>query len=278
VSKEVFLDNRLIEDSIEKFELLLFSTAPSVIRRANKAGIGGFIVDWENRGKEERQNGADTQINYDTVDDLARVRAATEGRVICRINATGPATAMEADIAIEYGADEILLPMVESVAEVESLLRHVDGQCGLGILIETTAALGITRELANLPLKRVYAGLNDLAIQRGTPNIFEALADGTIDRIRERFTVPFGVAGLTLPDRGVPIPCRLLIAELIRLQCSFSFLRRSFHRDMQNRDMQVEIPRIHAAIDEARTRSPREIFVDREEFVLAAMDLSATLQ
>lgn len=262
---------------IEQFELLLFSTTSSVIREANEAGIDGFIVDWENRGKPERQNGADTQINYDTPGDLACVRAATTARVICRINGAGPGTAGEVNTAIEYGADEILLPMVQSVAEVESILRHVDGRCGLGILIETVVALAIARELAALPLARVYAGLNDLAIQRGTPNIFEALADGTVDRIREPFSAPFGVAGLTLPDHGVPIPCRLLIAELTRLQCSFSFLRRSFHRDIKNRNMRFEVRRIRTAIQQARARTPREILADREEFVQVAMDLSTTL-
>jgi len=110
--------------------------------------------------------------------------------------------------------------------------------------------------LARLPLTRVYLGLHDLAIERRTPNPFRAISDGIVERVRSAFQIPFGFAGLTLPDRGFPIPCRLLIAEMARLGCSFSFLRRSFLRDIVGRDPRVEIPRILEALREAFQQPP----------------------
>ena len=56
------------------------------------AGAAGIVVDWERRGKARRQLGEGTQINYDTPEDLSRVRAATPGRLLCRINGYGPWT------------------------------------------------------------------------------------------------------------------------------------------------------------------------------------------
>jgi len=46
---------------------------------------------------------------------------------------------------------------------------------------------------------------------------------------------------------------------------SFSFLRRSYHRDMNGRDPIVEIPRILAAIESAKRRSAGERERDIEQ-------------
>ena len=232
------------------FQLVLFSTAPAFIREAQQGGVDAFIVDWECRGKECRQKGFDTEINRGNLEDLVRVRRSTDRTVLCRINSFGPETREEIETAIRGGADEILLPMVRSASEVKRALDRVAGRCGLGILVETREAVRIARELGALPLSRIYVGLNDLAICRGSRTIFDAVADGTVETVRHAFTIPFGFAGLTLPDRGSPLPCRLLISEMARLSCSFSFLRRSFHRDVTGREIAGEVVRLKAALRE----------------------------
>jgi len=252
---------------VTAFELLLFSTDPETVSRHTEAGVDGFIVDWERIGKETRQAGADTEINADTPEDLRRVRAATTVRLICRLNQTGPWTPGEIEEAVAGGADELLIPMVRRPAEVQEAIRLAAGRCGVGILVETLDAVRHAAELARLPISRAYVGLNDLSIERRSPSIFGALTDGLIDGIRPFFSVPFGLAGLTLPEGGRPIPCRLLIGEMARLSCSFSFLRRSFRRDMTGRDPRVEIPRLRAAIERAGRRSAGEIARDRAELV-----------
>lgn len=251
------------------FELLLFSTDPGTVSRYTEAGIEGFIVDWESKGKETRQAGADTEINEDTSEDLRRVRAATNARLLCRLNQPGPWTPEEIEEAVTDGADEILLPMVRSPREVLDVIRVAAGRCGVGILVETLDAVRHAAQLARLPISRAYVGLNDLSIDRGSRSIFEPLTDGLVDGIRPLFTVPFGLAGLTLPECGWPIPCRLLIGEMTRLLCGFTFLRRSWRRDMAGRDPRAELPRIRAAIERAGRRTAEEIARDRAELVEA---------
>ena len=97
---------------------------------------------------------------------------------ICRINSYGTTTIDEVESAIQAGADEILIPMVRRLYDVEQVLMQVRERCKVGILLETIAATQIAPELARLPLARVYVGLNDLGIERRTPNIFTAIADG----------------------------------------------------------------------------------------------------
>lgn len=250
-------------------DLFLFSTDPETVSRNTEAGVDGFIVDWESKGKEARQAGADTEINGDTPEDLRRVRAATNARLLCRLNQPGPWTPEEIEEAVAGGADEILLPMVRSAGEVLDAIRVARGRCGVGILVETVDAVRCAPELARLPISRAYVGLNDLSIERRSRSIFEPLTDGLVDGIRPHFTVPFGLAGMTLPECGRPIPCRLLIGELSRLTCGFTFLRRSWRRDMAGRDPRAEFPRVRAAIERAGRRSAEEIARDRAELIAA---------
>ncbi|WP_324273449.1 hypothetical protein [Blastococcus brunescens] len=136
------------------------------------AGAAGIVVDWERRGKARRQQGENTQINEDTPEDLSRMRAATPGRLVCRINGYGPWTAAEVGEAVARGADEVLLPMVRTVEEVDRTLDLVAGRCGVGILVETQDAVDRSAELALRPLSRIYVGLNDLRIDRGSDELF----------------------------------------------------------------------------------------------------------
>jgi hypothetical protein len=237
-----------------------------------RGGATGVIVDWERRGKRRRQAACDTQINADTPDDLAAVRAATGGRVVCRVNGWGRWSPGEIDLALTLGADEVLLPMVRRSDEVDAALECVAGRCGLGILVETSDAVRRADELLQRPLRRVYVGLNDLMIDRGSGPLFAALVDGTVERLSQSTAaagIPFGVAGLTVPEGGHPVPCRLLAGELARLGASFTFLRRSFYADTAGRDVGAEVPRVLAMMDDVRRRHPDQVAEDRAKFEVA---------
>jgi hypothetical protein len=249
-------------------DLFLFTVDPGWGRDVVAAGAAGIVVDWERRGKARRQQGEGTQINADTAEDLDRMRAATGGRLLCRVNGHGPWTAAEVDRAIAGGADEILLPMVRTTDEVDRTLDLVAGRCGLGILIETQDAVDRAASLARRPLSRVYVGLNDLRIDRRSTELFRPLVDGTVDAVRAEVPLPFGVAGLTVPDGGAPVPALLLAAELIRLGADFTFLRRAFTADMAGRDPSVEVPRLLSTVDRLR-RSDAVAAAHRARFVQA---------
>lgn len=250
-------------------DLFLFTVDPTWGPDVVAAGVAGVIVDWERRGKARRQLGEGTQINADTADDLTTMRAATDGRLLCRVNGYGPWTAGEVEEAVARGADEILLPMVRTADEVDRTLDLVDGRCGLGILIETQDAVARAAELVRRPLSRVYVGLNDLRIDRRSVELFRPLVDGTVDGVRATVPQPFGVGGLTLPGRGSPVPGDLLAAELVRLGADFTFLRRSFTADIAGLDPAVEVPRLLASLADLRRAEAGEVAERRARFVAA---------
>ena len=253
-------------------DLFAFANNGSYARQVVDAGATGVVVDWERRGKRRRQAGVDTQVNTHTPADLAAVRAATFGWVVCRVNRWGPWTPAEIDLAVDLGADEVLLPLVRTPAEVDAALAAAAGRCRLGMLVETVDAVAAVDELVRRPLSRVYVGLNDLMIDRRAPSLFGAMIDGTVDRVAAAAAtagIPFGVAGLTVPEGGHPVPCRLLMGALARVGASFTFLRRSFARDTAGRDLAVEVPRILAAVEEARRRRAGQVVADHAELAAA---------
>jgi hypothetical protein len=249
------------------FELFLFSTVIDVVNEVIRNGVNGIIVDLETKGKQTRQSGYDTQINQNTIDDISRIKTMTPAKVITRINGFWTNTSLEIHQSLDCGTDEIFLPMVRTIEEVETCLRIINDKCKLGILVETMDAVKICSDLCQLPLSRVYVGLNDLAIDRKLSNIFISLSDGTVENIRKNYKIPFGFGGLTLPDKGNPIPCGLLMSEMARLDTQFTFLRRSFFRDTSGINLNIAIPRILQALKESFNRPMPELEQDHREFV-----------
>ncbi len=254
-------------------DLVLFATEHTLVKQAMVSGIRSLIVDLEWRDKHQRQQSWDTEINQAMPEDLETLRQVGVPHRYCRLDRIGPWTDEQVETVLTHGATHVMLPMVETASDAEAVISRVDGRAQLGILVETQSAVDAIDDLATLPLDAVYVGLNDLAISRRAPDIWRTMVDGTVDRIREALVkqagraIRFGVAGVTVIDGGRPIPARLLLAELARLECDFSFLRRSFRRDIDGRDWHREVKRIQDAWRHLADRSAAEVARDRRQFV-----------
>ncbi|UCV20289.1 aldolase/citrate lyase family protein [Ferribacterium limneticum] len=248
-------------------DLVLFVRTPLNVARAIDVGIRSFMVDMEWRGKHDRQTGANTEIDPASAADLEHVCHAAlphGARVFCRINPYGPWTAGEVDRAIECGAERLFLPMVKNADEVAGFLAMIGGRSESAILIETEEAVAAAASIAPLPTDAVYIGLNDLSISRGVSSIFPPMCDGTIEYVRKLFAGrEFGFGGVTALDGGHPLPCRLLLEEMVRLDCSFSFLRRSFMSDLWPRlDCAAQIELVRGYLKMLTARTPAIVEAD----------------
>lgn len=258
----------------DSLELVLFENDRAAAARALGAGIDGLIVDLEHAGKERRQEGADTEINAHRPDDLEVGRELGARLRYCRLEGPGRWRDAEVEEVLERGATHLLLPMVKRPAEVELLLARVGGRAAVGILVETVAAVEVAGELARLPIYGAFVGLNDLAIERRSRSLFAAMADGTVEKVRDAFAgLEFGFGGVTAIDRGEPLPARLLLAEMARLDTTFSFLRRSFRRDLVGRDAAHEVRRIREAWTALRARGAAEVDADRRALLARLAEL-----
>jgi len=250
--------------NVTELELILFESSAQGARRSQSFGITKFMLDWEQFGKTERQSDFDTEIKPVGVVELASVAAVPGALAWCRINSYSPNTQKEIELAIDAGTHGVFLPMVTHPQQVEHFLRLLDGRCASGILIETEAALTCAKDIAMLPLERIYFGLNDFAISRRERCIFLALLDGSLERAREAFVgKSFGFGGVTAIDSGHPIPCARLIEEMARLDCQFSFLRRSFRRDVERIGGAALIENVQSHWERCRARSEAAVRSDR---------------
>lgn len=259
---------------IPDLEMMLFEGSSEGAGIVLHHGISNFVLDWEYMGKVDRQAGFDTEIAPVDVESLAAVAAVPGAQAWCRVNRYGPYTDGEIECAVGAGTYGIFLPMVASPKEVEGFLQHVRGRCKVGILVETQAALKCVRELATFGLDRVYFGLNDFAISRGGGSIFNALLDGSVDCARDAFAqIPFGFGGVTAVDAGSPLPCGRLIEEMARLNCQFTFLRRSYRRDVERVGVAGLLNGVRAHWRHCHTRTGDEVQRDRRALVRALQDV-----
>jgi hypothetical protein len=252
----------MIQSPHPRMDILLFTHDAGHAAAATAAGIAQVVVDWEWRGKAERQADRNTQISKATVEDLRAVHAAVGERVICRINNTAGERIAERNLAIDNGAAEVWLPMVRSVAEVEQCLVDIDGRARLGIMVETREAMRLGRELSQLPLSRVYVGLHDYCIDTRSSNLFRPIIDGTLDCFRQDYSGAMAVAGVTRPGGGAPIPQRLLLAAMVRLGCTFGVARRAFLADVAAADVSAALDDIAEEVARLAARSDREVAHD----------------
>ena len=254
---------------------ILFSARPRLVRALagaaeNEERVCAVVVDWEVldpvRSAGQSHSALGPPIGSDSEADLRRAVELSAVPVICRINRWSRESTSEIDRAVGSGASEILLPMVRTPREVELALKAVAERADLGVMVETPDAICCARELGQLPLRRVFVGLMDLALELGSRSLFDPLVDGTVERLRAEIELSFGCAGLTLPGHGRPVPSRLVAAELVRLGCDFSFLRRSFLADMSDRPAR-DIAAIRRMLRELEARGADEIERDRRTFV-----------
>lgn len=236
-------------------KLFLFTTDVDLAIQAQKGNVYSIIVDWETKGKQIRQSGHNLEINADTPEDIRRIKEHTAVPVTVRINALDSDSQVEIDTAINLGADIIMLPMATSAKEVETFLSLVSGRAKTLVQIETKELVEDIEAFSALPWDFAYIGLNDLMLSRNGTYIWEALEDGTVERVFGYLQGrSYGFGGVTVVDGGVPLKCSLLMHEYVRLGCDLTFLRRTFKKEVVNRDVVGELRNIESFLGQSALR------------------------
>lgn len=259
----------------EGFSLIYFTADPQKASQAFGAGVSAVLVDCENKGKENRQNGFNTEINYNTPSDILAVRKnCPEGTILCRVNsAKSDKFSEEVEAAFNAGANGIILPMTESSDDIQKALDAIKGRGSLTIMIETESGFKNIDSLISENIDSIYVGLNDLSISRGGTQLFAPLVDKTIQEIVQKSPVPVGVGGVTDPLLGFPISSDDIIKEYERLGVKFSVLRRSFEEAAKQDSMINIIDRIHDSYLLASKRSHKEKRADSDKFRQTILEL-----
>lgn len=219
-------------------KLMYITNRPEIARIAEAAGVDRIFVDMEYIGKDIRQGGMDTVQSHHTIEDIKSIKSAVEkAQVMVRVNPIHEASEShtsskeEIDAAIAAGADILMLPYFKTAQEVQTFVDLVGGRVKTLPLVETPeAAECIDEILAVDGIDEIYVGLNDLSLGYGKKFMFELLADGTVERLAEKFRqkgLPFGFGGIAAVGQGM-LPGERVIAEHYRLGSTCAILSRSF--------------------------------------------------
>lgn len=223
---------------MENIKLMYITRQPEVAAIAENAGVDRIFVDMEYIGKSLRQGGMDTVQSRHTLQDVANIATSLQkAELLVRCNPihgeTGEYTSSEAEIEgiIASGAKVIMLPYFKTPAEVEKFVRLVDGRAITLPLVETREAAENIDEILQVDgINEIYIGLNDMSLAYGYNFMFQLLANGTVDRLAEKFRargLPFGFGGIASLTGGM-LPGSYVLKEHYRLGSSRVILSRSF--------------------------------------------------
>lgn len=218
-------------------KLMYITNSPDIAQIAEAAGVDRIFVDMEYIGKSDRQGGMDTVQSHHTLEDIKRVaEAIKKAELLVRVNPIHEASDKyisskeEIDKAIENGAQILMLPYFKTVEEVKTFIELVDGRVKIMPLLETPEAVECIDEILKLDIDEILIGLNDLSLGYGKKFMFELLADGTVERLCNKFKekgIPYGFGGIAALGKGI-LPAERIITEHYRLGSSRVILSRSF--------------------------------------------------
>lgn len=205
---------------------------------AEKSGVDRIFIDMEFIGKEERQAGLNTVKSHHTIEDIRNIKKViTHSEILVRINPFHNdninyySTKEEIDLAIEAGADILMLPMIRTVDQVKQFISMVHGRVKTMLLIETEESCEFIDEILDINgINEVHIGLNDLHLAYHKKFMFELLSDGTVEKLCEKFNnknIPYGFGGIARLGYGV-LPAEKVITEHYRLGSTRAILSRSF--------------------------------------------------
>ena len=199
---------------------------------AQKYGVDRIWVDLETLDKEKRQDGKKTVKSHHSIEDIKTIKPhLSSSEMLVRVNHWYDGSVAEINAVIEAGVDIIMLPYWKTLDEVQNFIKTVDGRCKTTLLLETKEAVDIIDDVLRLAgIDEIHIGLNDLHLSYGLSFMFELLANGTVERLCQKFRdagIPYGFGGVARLGYG-DLPAERVIEEHYRLGSSRAILSRSF--------------------------------------------------
>jgi len=198
-------------------------------------GLDRVFIDLEKLGKKERQSHLDSWKSFHSEDDISIIRPLIpKGKLLVRLNRWNENSEDEISLALEKGADYLMLPMITKFDELNSFCIAVSKEVPVIPLIETPESLNILPDLIKIKgVEEIYIGLNDLSISLGYSFMFQPLLYNMLDKASQLLNannIPWGFGGIARTKEG-KIPAEILLGEHVRLGSSRVILSRTFHRN-----------------------------------------------
>ena len=237
-------------------KLMYITNDPKIATIAEESGVDWIFIDLEIKGKLERQGHLDTVISKHSVDDIKPIKSALKkSKLLVRINPVNNETIDEIDNVINEGADIIMLPYFKTRDEVEVFINAVDSRAETCLLLETPQAVVNVDDILDLKgIDYIHIGLNDLHLGFKMKFMFELLADGTVEKLCNKFkkhNVTYGFGGIAQIGQGT-LPAERIITEHHRLNSTMVILSRTFFNQENIKDYNIALKTFSEGIQKIR--------------------------
>jgi len=219
-------------------EFWMIQNNPEIASYCLENGVDRIFIDLEKLDKEKRQGHLNTWKSNHVMDDIDKIRGVVPtGKLLVRLNKWNKNSKNEIFEAIERGADFLMLPMINSLKEIETFCETVNNKVPVIPLIETYKSLKLIPEIINIPgILEIYLGLNDLSISLNYKFCFETLMYGYLEdasRILNENKIPWGFGGIARSNEGI-LPAEIILGEHVRLGSHKVILSKTFHRNIND--------------------------------------------
>lgn len=234
-------------------ELSFITNDIEVARKAEEAGVDRILVDLERRGKKARQTGRSLFLSTHQMEDVRRIRQAlVRSKVAVRVDPLHLGSREQINLAIEYGAELVVLPFFERLQQAEEFIAILRGRAAGILLVESAAASDFLGELCHMAgVAEIHIGLNDLSISLGLHSWFELLTSSILEELcatMRASNIPFGFGGIAcLSHHDLPLNPELVLAEQVCQGATRGWLSRTF-RQVALPDLADEVQATREAI------------------------------
>ena len=165
-------------------------------------------------------------------DIIALQNLNLEAEIICRINPFHNGTIDEIDTAIRNGADIIMIPMITSLENYQSMVDRIQDKAKVLPLIETPYSVFKLSEILDYSdLTQIHFGINDLCISLGMKNLFEVLLSQTFQDTVRNIKISGlvkGIGGIGDPQISQKVSPLALLNRYMKCGSNSVILSRSF--------------------------------------------------
>ena len=276
---------RLLGIDDRHIKLMYLTANPEAAIEAENAGVDRIFLDLEILGKEERQGHLDTVVSHSSLNDVAPLRKAiSKSKLLVRCNPVHNGLEAEINRIIADGADIIMLPYFKTADEVRTFIDIVGQRVRTMLLFETAEAVENVDEILEIEgIDEVFIGLNDLHLSYKMNFMFELLADGTVEKLCDKFKekgLPFGFGGIAKIGEGL-LKSDNVIAEHKRLGSTCAILSRTFRNEVDAsrpiNDFRGEIMLMRNREEEVNRWDEEQFEANREKVVEITKEVAQRL-
>lgn len=220
-------------------DFILIDNTREGARVARDLGITRFMLDFEVKGKAERQSMKISRISDHRYGDLIGIKAILNtSQLIVRID---PERDLEEQLerCIEANVDELMVPMIEDIASLERLISLAPPNINFVPLIETKFSLmQIDKIIARLKPNYLHFGLNDLHLQYNLSFMFSMFNEPQFIEslhVAREHNIRFGIGGVAPLSSNLELSSVEILMLLKNYGASGVILSRAFNQLLTNK-------------------------------------------